>query len=427
MNEMKASNNEKIIKNSSVHKHNGQSEPLHSLVGEMLEFCGIVQKAMVPQCLPKAEGLEITTLFIPSKNIGGDLFDIVQVSDDLITFYIYDVSGQGVQAILLSSLVKMLFSHAIHRTASSPRFILEKVNWELKKRIPENVFITAFVAHLDLHNNKLTYSNAGYPHPLIYKKKDNKLLSLKTSNMFLGVCHNIEFENKEIYISDEDWIFIFSNGLYSLFSMTNELVGRKRLEDSLMGGEFTSPSVLLKTLKERYENKFDKEKQKDDIIGITVEILAQSRRDQIKKDLGFTIDHTVYLQFLSYYEEMDEVAAKILKEMDDKGYSDDAIRKMKLTITELLANAIGHGNNDDHTRKVTIGHVVDVEAVVVGIMDEGEGFNPDDVPDPTLPENLTKDHGRGLYIVKNYTDEMTFNTKGNRVRIKKYRLDEKKK
>ncbi len=113
--------------------------------------------------------------------------------------------------------------------------------------------------------------------------------------------------------------------------------------------------------------------------------------------------------------------------MDEMGYSDDSIRKMKLTITELVANAIGHGNKDDHSKKVTLGHFVESGVVTVAIMDEGEGFNYSNIPDPTLPKNLIKDHGRGLYIARNYVDEIHFNKKGNRVLIHKYRFSKDRK
>jgi serine/threonine-protein kinase RsbW len=106
--------------------------------------------------------------------------------------------------------------------------------------------------------------------------------------------------------------------------------------------------------------------------------------------------------------------------MDAAAFADDSIRKMKITLTELIANAIGHGNGENHAKKAIVGHVVNRTVATVSIMDEGEGFDPANIPDPTLPENLIKDHGRGLYIVRNYVDEISFNEKGTRVMIRKY-------
>jgi serine/threonine-protein kinase RsbW len=68
---------------------------------------------------------------------------------------------------------------------------------------------------------------------------------------------------------------------------------------------------------------------------------------------------------------------------------------------------------------VTIGHIVTRKNAIISILDEGDGFDPASVPDPTLPENVVKDCGRGLYIVNKYVDSVAFNSKGNRVTVTK--------
>jgi len=356
--------------------------------------------------------------------VGGDLYDVIQISEDLIAFYIFDISSQGVTAALISSLSKVAFSKNIH-LLNSPKAILERINTELVETGCSHFIITAFMAFLDLHSNKLTYCNAGHTYPVVFKKKEKKIIHLKSSGVFLGIYKEVNFENDHIFLFPDDWLFLFTDGIYSLFNTEDEALGRKQLESFILNEKYTSPSVFLEQYKERYEKLMTSERQTDDITSVVVEILTQSRRDQIKKELGFEQHQPVYLQFLSYYEEIDSVSAKVLRDMDDAGYSDESIRKMKLTITELLANAIGHGNSDDHLKKVTVGHVVDNTIVIVAVMDEGEGFDPSKIPDPTLPENLIKDHGRGLYIVRNHVDTIQFNKKGNRVLVRKYRFGKK--
>jgi serine/threonine-protein kinase RsbW len=68
---------------------------------------------------------------------------------------------------------------------------------------------------------------------------------------------------------------------------------------------------------------------------------------------------------------------------------------------------------------VTVGHVINKNKAVISIMDEGDGFDPKTIPDPTKPENLVKDCGRGLFIVHNYVDKVTFSEKGNRITVEK--------
>jgi anti-sigma regulatory factor (Ser/Thr protein kinase) len=363
----------------------------------------------------------MASLFLPCAAVGGDLYDVIQISEDLIGFYIFSVSTQGVASALLSSLAKVSFLKNIH-SLTSPKAVLERINEELLETICSNFFITAFVAFLDLHSNKLIYCNAGHTYPVIYKRNEKKLIPLKTAGAFLGVYKDAEFENDSVYLFPDDWFFLFTDGIYHLFNTESDESARKQLEEIISKAKYKSPSEFLDTCKKRFKNLSATRSQKRDVTAIVVEILTQSRRDQLKRELGFEEEMPVYLQFISYYEEIDAVSAHILRDMDETGYSDESIRKMKLTITELLANAIGHGNKDDHSKKVAMGHIVENTVVTVAVKDEGEGFDPSGIPDPTLPENLIKDHGRGLYIVRNHVDEIHFNKKGNRVLIRKYRF-----
>jgi anti-sigma regulatory factor (Ser/Thr protein kinase) len=398
---------------------------IHSSTKNNLELSSKIQRALIPKSLPRIQGIEIASLFLPCNAIGGDLYDVVLISEDMVAFYILDISSQGIPSALIASLAKVTFHECLY-TLTSPEVILNRINTELIRTIPTDFFITAFVAVLDLHNNKLTYCNAGHTYPFIFRKSEKRIIQLQVSNVFLGVYKDTKFENESIYLIPEDIILLFTDGLYTLFRNEKDILGREQLETFILNGKYRSPADLIKKYKTLYKKTVRKQEQIDDITALIIEVLTQSRREKIKTDLGFDKNDPMYLQFLSYYEEIDTVLANLLRDMDNIGYSNESIRKMKLTITELLANAIGHGNKGDHSKKVTMGHLVKEPYVTVAIMDEGKGFNFHNIPDPTLPENLIKDRGRGLYIVGHYVDEIHFNKKGNRILIRKYRTARKK-
>jgi anti-sigma regulatory factor (Ser/Thr protein kinase) len=377
-----------------------------------------IQAAMIPRRLPSVEGIDIATLYLPCSAVGGDLFDIVQISDDVLAFLIFDVTGHGVSSALLSAMAKVCFSNHI-RMIDSPRAVIERVNTEIIHDISADFFLTAFVGFLDLRSNKLTYSNAGHTYPIIYRKGTNQIIPLRTQGTFIGIFENGFYEEHSVFLNPGDWLVLFTDGLYRLYNERDAFEGRLLLEKDLIEKiDGRTPQSLLGTITARHKK--IKNGVEDDITAIAVEILTESRRNQIKVKLGFKLDDPVYLQAISYFEEMDRAASVVLSSMDSFGYADESIRKMKITLTELLVNAIHHGNSKDFSKKVTIGHMVDREKTVISIMDEGEGFTPDKIPDPTLPENLIRDCGRGLYIVSHYTDKLEFNEKGNRVTITKY-------
>lgn len=80
-----------------------------------------------------------------------------------------------------------------------------------------------------------------------------------------------------------------------------------------------------------------------------------------------------------------------------------------LAVTEAVTNAIIHANKCDETKKVTMNVLKDDHKLIITVKDAGKGFDPEKVPDPTAPENLLKDSGRGLYLMKIYMDELKYN------------------
>ena len=375
-----------------------------------------VHAAMIPEILPVAEELEIKSLYIPCQHIGGDLFDVVQISDNIIAFLVIDVAGCGVQAALVSATAKIRFSSYM-KAGFSPGAAMEQVDADIKK-LSLNSFITAFLGYLDLHDNKLTYCNAGHPYPVIFRRAQNSLEMLKTHGTIIGVLTEGFFEECSVYLNPGDCLVMFTDGIYHCFSGSLQ---RPALEEFISDTlNRNTPEEFISQIKARISSDETGNSVEDDVTVITVEILTVSRKNQIKEKLGFSKDDPVYLQFLRYYEDMDKAIAVILSSMDSCGNSDDAIRKMKISLTELIVNAILHGNKKDFSKKVIMGHIVDKSTAVISIMDEGSGFNPNTIPDPTLPENLIKDCGRGLFIVRHYVDSLIFNDKGNRVTIIKY-------
>ena len=88
---------------------------------------------------------------------------------------------------------------------------------------------------------------------------------------------------------------------------------------------------------------------------------------------------------------------------------------LRTALAEALCNAIAYGNRHDRAKLVRVRVEVTSELVRVHIEDDGEGFAPDAVPDPTLPENIERENGRGLFVLRHLVDHISFNEKGNAV------------
>jgi serine/threonine-protein kinase RsbW len=88
---------------------------------------------------------------------------------------------------------------------------------------------------------------------------------------------------------------------------------------------------------------------------------------------------------------------------------------LRVALSEALSNAIIYGNAEDPAKQVRVRVRFGRFAVEMEVADDGFGFRPDRVPDPTLPENLTRDDGRGLFLIRHLMDEVRFNERGNSI------------
>ena len=114
-----------------------------------------------------------------------------------------------------------------------------------------------------------------------------------------------------------------------------------------------------------------------------------------------------------------DVVAEMLDEAQAAGYSNGVRFAIRLALEEALINAIKHGNRFDPAKKIKVCAEVDQRRASVSVADEGEGFDPAAVPDPTVDENLEKPCGRGIMLMRTYMDEVAYNRRGNEVRITK--------
>ncbi|MEM1109325.1 MAG: ATP-binding protein [Planctomycetota bacterium] len=123
------------------------------------------------------------------------------------------------------------------------------------------------------------------------------------------------------------------------------------------------------------------------------------------------------LVFPSKLSEVPAVQQAIISAAEAAGFSDKALFAVRLALDEALTNAVRHGNASDPTKNVAVEFSADAKQLSVTIEDEGPGFDPDDIPDPTAEENLGRPHGRGVMLMRAYMTEVRFNQRGNRVTL----------
>jgi serine/threonine-protein kinase RsbW len=131
--------------------------------------------------------------------------------------------------------------------------------------------------------------------------------------------------------------------------------------------------------------------------------------------------HHMECSFYSDLAEARRVQDSIEEALKANQFGEHDIFGIRLALEEALVNAVKHGNQMDRTKKVHVVYTVRAERFDISIADEGDGFDPCDVPDPTAFENLERPCGRGLMLMRHYMSDVQFSARGNAVIMSKLR------
>ncbi len=405
--------------NELVYEKTHELKKAYQELNKELEMAQTVQDGLLPKELPSLVNIDVATEFIPTGRVGGDLYDILITKERKIAVLIFDVSGHGVPAALIAAMAKMIFLYYIER-GETPAEIFTEVNARLCNFVQTGHYLTAFLGFIDPSNNTMVYSRAGHAQPIIYHSQTNKTSFLKNGGLFLGhpALRDIaKFSNETINLSWHDKIILYTDGLTEAINPEMKMYGKEKLVAMIEKHGKLEPYELIKKIindnkKFRNGNELD-----DDLSMLCIRIGCN---EKILRDSGFSKEDSPGVLTFSSHDEIEGICSIILRELDKNGYPTQHFFHFHLCIHEILANAVRHGNKYNRAKKIIVFYKVTLESFTISVIDEGEGFDYQSLPNPLLPENITKEFGRGLFLVRNYMDEIVFNEKGNRILAKKY-------
>jgi serine/threonine-protein kinase RsbW len=260
--------------------------------------------------------------------------------------------------------------------------------------------LTAFLGLLDTEMLTFQYVNASHYPP--YLIRDKEIIPLDTDGLFVGMFDDPQYEQKCIQLNQNDKLFLYTDGLLNVFNGTAKEKAVSNLQRELKRYCESPIRQVVNNIAVHIEDE-----PGDDIFILGLQILKKRSR---RKTLTIS----------SIPSEVKRVEDSLLPAISAKGYGERTLFGIKLAVEEAVINAIKHGNRMDSTKKVKIDFEIGEDKVKISVADEGEGFDISAVPDPTKPENIGNDSGRGLVLMKAYMDSVEFNEKGNEVRLLKY-------
>ncbi len=193
-----------------------------------------VQMAILSNIISSHNQMNIYGKSHPAVKVGGDLYDIVEIDKGQIGIFIADVSGHGVASALVMVYLKDLFKR-LYKKYYSPKDLMHRLNSECVSFFGRDeelqLYATGFYIILDFNKKLLTYSSAGHPYPFIFKE-NNQIHRLNLTGFPLGVLEHSDYEEKQINISNNDKLFLFTDGLEEYLS---ELKQEQQIENFTWG------------------------------------------------------------------------------------------------------------------------------------------------------------------------------------------------
>jgi serine/threonine-protein kinase RsbW len=116
-----------------------------------------------------------------------------------------------------------------------------------------------------------------------------------------------------------------------------------------------------------------------------------------------------------------DVYKLILPSLQSSNFSEDDIFAVHLALEEAFINAVKHGNKMEPSKAVRVDFAIEVDKIEISMTDEGEGFDPEVIPDPRYGDNLYKPAGRGMLLMRSFMDVVEYNREGSSVRMIRYR------
>jgi len=200
-----------------------------------MELASKMQTMLIPENskLPFNEHIHIKAFYHPHFDVGGDYFDVIQLSPDEIGFCIADVSGKGISAAILMSNFQANLRALYSAEISLPELIT-RLNNRVMASAKGEKFITLFLARYNYTTRELRYVNAGHNPPLLFETLDFELKQLKSGTVGMGMLDDIPFVNEECLIVDKrSKLLCYTDGLVEVIHEASVEFGTEKLEKEL--------------------------------------------------------------------------------------------------------------------------------------------------------------------------------------------------
>jgi phosphoserine phosphatase RsbU/P len=261
-----------------VHTHLGLREAREQLARQLLfinnelEMAREIQLSILPQEIPKLDGLEITARYIPMSSVAGDFYDFIRVDDKHIGILVADVSGHGLPAALIASMLQVsLAAQLIH--ASDPGQVLVGLHKALCGKFQQH-FVTAVYVFVDLEKKSMSYAGAGHPPLLLWSDSTQSTAELVENGLPLGLFADSTYAIGHRQIEAGDKVILYTDGIVETESPSQQGFGVDLFKGFLQSNHDLRSNLFADSLLDELSNWSEHPRgqgQQDDITFLTLD------------------------------------------------------------------------------------------------------------------------------------------------------------
>ncbi len=375
-------------------------------IGAELNVATQIQADMLPRifpAFPDREEFDIYATMTPAKEVGGDFYDFFLIDENHIGLVMADVSGKGVPAALFMVIAKTLIkNHAMN--GESPAEILHNVNEQLCEGNEADLFVTVWLAVIDISTGRGIAANAGHEHPALRRADGQYELIVYRHSPAVATMQGMRFKEHEFELHPGDSLFVYTDGVPEANDINYTLFGADRMLEALNRDPSASPQDLLKNVRDGIDEFVGTADQFDDITMLAFSYFGPQKKDHADE---LTLDATV--------ENLDTVLSFIDERLEQCGCDPKVQMQIDVSVEELFVN-IAHYAYAPESGSATIRfeHLQDPNRAVITLIDSGKAYDPLAKPDPDLSLSAEERPigGLGIYMVKKSVDSIHYERRG---------------
>ena len=370
-----------------------------------LRIAHLIQQNLLPKEAPELAGWIPQAFYRSAREVGGDFYDFIELSDGKVGFVIGDVTDKGVPAAMVMASTRSIIRSVALRTGP-PGEVLEEANDLLCPDMPPKMFVTCLYAVLEPASGHLVYANAGHNVP--YRGGVDCVDELKARGMPLGLLPGSKYEEKDVTIAHGEIVLFSSDGIAEAHNSDGDMFGCPRIIDIVRNRKADEDlrDLVLEAL-DRFTG--PDHEQEDDITMVTLERTLHGAADFVRAPDVTNVRTLLEFELPSNPGGERDAMARVAEAIAVLELDGTKLEKVKTAVAEATMNAIEHGNRNDPDLPVAISVTASDDELRIRITDHGGG---EEIPEKTAPDLDAKLRGEqtprgwGLFLIKNMVDEM---------------------